>query len=217
MPQEPPVFLPEERQPEPLLASAPRKRKPAGDQDSVFYMPLWAVMLTFVAVFGAAACLAVAVIGLGGRATFLAGEPDVVVLSAVPSETPEGGLLALVASPTVPLITLPTQGPAPEVIFQGPTLAPTLTPTSTPAVIAVGARVEVVNRAGSNVRETPGTDNTANRVLRVVNFGHVFEIIAGPQQANGLTFWQVRDPQNGQTGWIAEYDGQSQILRVMER
>lgn len=204
---EPPPFLPGEQY------SDTRKRKPSTERDNPLYMPLWAVLLMLVGVFGAAACAVLAVVSLGGRATFPASEPEIVVLTAAPTTTPEGGLLALAASPTPPPLT---SQPLTDVVFQGPTLAPTATPTAMPAVVAVGGRVEVVNRNGARVRATPGTDDTVNRVLRVVNYGHVFEVVSGPQQANGLTFWQVRDLQNGEAGWVAEFDGQSQILRVVE-
>lgn len=206
---DPPPFLPGE--PHPPDA---RKRKPADRRDNPLYMPLWAVLLMLAGVLGAAACAVAAVIGLGGRATFPASVPEIVILTAAPTATPEGGLLGLAASPTP---ALPTPQPPPDALFQGPTLAPTVTPTTTPAVIAVGARVEVINRAGASVRASAGLDNTVNRVLRVVNYGQVFEIIGGPQPASGLTFWQVRDPQNGEIGWMAQDDGQSQILQVLER
>jgi hypothetical protein len=204
---EPPPLLPEEAPP-------PRKRKPAAASENPLYMPVWAVLLLLVAVFGAAACIVLAAIGLGGRATFPASAPEIIILTAVPTPTPEGGLMGQAASPTPPLATAQ---PLPDVLFQGPTLAPTTTPTTTPAVIAVGAQVEVVTSGGARVRASAGTDDAVNRVLRVVSAGQVFDIIGGPQPANGLTFWQVRDPQNGDTGWIAEYDGQSQILQVVQK
>lgn len=205
---EPPPFLPGEHFPD------TRKRKPAAARDNPLYMPLWAVLLLLFSVFSAAACVVLAVIGLGGRAAFPASAPEVIVLTAVPTATPVGGLLGLAASSTP---ALPTAPAPPDALFQGPTLAPTVTPTATPVVIAVGARVEVVNRGGARVRASAGTDNAVNQVLRVVNNGHMFTVIDGPQQtADGLIFWQVRDPQTGDTGWIAEYDGQSRILQAVE-
>lgn len=202
-----PAFLPEERSP------ASRKRKPGADPTSPFYVPAWAVLLMLVSVFSAAGCAALLVLSLGGRAVLPAGQPEIVVLTAAPTVSPEGGLQAFAVLPTPP-----TAAPALlDAAFQGPTLVPTNTATPTPAVIAVGGRVEVVNRSGARVRASAGTDDAVNRVLRLVNFGQVFEVVGGPQQASGLTFWQVRDPMTGETGWMAEFDGQSQILRAMER
>ena len=204
---EPPAFLPEER------PSALRKRKPGADDNSPFYVPVWAVLLMLLSVFSAAVCAALLVLSLGGRAVLPAGQPEIFVLTAAPTASPEGGLLAFAVSPTPR-----TAAFAPlDAVFQGPTLVPTNTATPTPAVIAVGGRVEVVSRSGASVRASAGIDNAVNHVLRIVNFGHVFEVVGGPQQSSGLTFWQVRDPMTGETGWMAEFDGQSQILRVMEQ
>ncbi len=204
---EPPAFLPGER------PSAPRKRKPGAGDNSPFYMPVWAVLLMLLSVFSAAGCAALLVLSLGGRAVLPAGQPEIVVLTAAPTASPEGGLLSFAVSPTPRTAAFAL----PDAVFQGPTLVPTNTATPTPAVIAVGGRVEVVNRSGARVRASAGTDDSINRVLRIVNFGHVFEVVGGPQQSSGLTFWQVRDPMTSETGWMAEFDGQSQILRVVEQ
>ncbi|MGQ9888055.1 MAG: hypothetical protein ACUVSX_06130 [Aggregatilineales bacterium] len=204
---EPPAFLPEEQ------PSAPRKRKPGAGHNSPLYMPAWAVLLMLLSVFGAAGCAALLVLSLGGRAVPPAGQPEIVVLTAAPTVSPAGGPLAFVVSPT----PWTAASALLDAVFQGPTLVPTNTATPTPAVIAVGRRVEVVNRSGARVRVSAGTDNSINRVLRVANFGQVFEVVGGPQQASGLTFWQVRDLTTGETGWMAEFDGQSQILRVVEQ
>lgn len=204
---QPPAFLPEEQ------PSALRKRKPGADDNSPFYIPVWSVLLILACVFGVASCMVLLVLSLGGRAMPPMSQPEIVVLTVAPTASPEGGLLALAASPTPGLTSLTS----PEVAFQGPTLAPTPTLTPTPAVITVGVRVEVVNRSGARVRVSAGTNDAVNRILRVVNHNHVFEVVSGPQQANGLTFWQVRDLTTGEVGWVAESDGQSQILRVVEQ
>ncbi|MBL8163768.1 MAG: hypothetical protein JNJ61_17405, partial [Anaerolineae bacterium] len=63
-------------------------------------------------------------------------------------------------------------------------------------------------------RSSPGTDNTVNTVLDIAEPGEVFTIVAGPQEANGLTWWRVRDA-NGSEGWAAETDGVQELLQVV--
>ncbi|MGB9776254.1 MAG: protein kinase domain-containing protein [Anaerolineae bacterium] len=81
-----------------------------------------------------------------------------------------------------------------------------LTRPRTPAAtsqgpIAVGMEVEVTTTgARLNIREWPGMDAT---VVAKAEPGTRLQVIGGPRQADGHTWWQVRLP-DGVTGWAAE-------------
>lgn len=69
----------------------------------------------------------------------------------------------------------------------------------------VGDRVVVTQAAGQlSVRATPGTD--AN-LLTQVNAGSQYTVLAGPQQADGFNWYQIRSDDGSVQGWVAESDG----------
>lgn len=60
-------------------------------------------------------------------------------------------------------------------------------------------------RGCANLRATPGWRNKPqDDVVAELAAGQRVQIIGGPQQADGLAWWQVRDPQGALEGWIAE-------------
>ena len=65
----------------------------------------------------------------------------------------------------------------------------------------VGSMVVVNASGGLNVRAGAGLDHN---IMFNADFGAVFEVEDGPQQANGLTWWMIRDPMNSSRfGWAA--------------
>jgi uncharacterized protein YgiM (DUF1202 family) len=69
----------------------------------------------------------------------------------------------------------------------------------------VGDRVVVSQAAGQlSVRATPGTD--AN-LLTHIDAGSQFTVLAGPQQADGFNWYQIRSDDGTVQGWVAEGDG----------
>jgi hypothetical protein len=124
------------------------------------------------------------------------------------------------ATPTVRMRAPATQAPTMAATLTGgeaitstrpviaaPTMAPTSAPTATvvptpvPSGLSVGAKAKVVGTAGSglNIRSAAGTGHARVKTLRE---GSVVEIIGGPTDADGLTWWQVRD-ESGVSGWGA--------------
>ncbi len=92
-----------------------------------------------------------------------------------------------------------------------PTLTPTPRPTPTPqppsierpAGIFIGDRVRVTGAGtiGLNIRTAPGVN--AERVS-VAAEGEIFIVVSGPQEADSLTWWMLRDEANPQReGWAA--------------
>jgi hypothetical protein len=199
----------EKRKPEERTSSAPRdprkpaERKRADDRrdrsKSGLYLPAWSVLLMLLTVFAVAFGIITLVIGLGGGAE-PSGSPRIIIITAVPSDTPD----APAAVPTSPGIVLPDQNPQSNVVpdfpLEGPTLPPIIL-SPTPVSIQVGSMVFVNAEGGLNVRAGAGLDN---RVLFNADNGSSFTITDGPTQANGLAWWEIRDPSNpDRFGWAA--------------
>jgi hypothetical protein len=96
------------------------------------------------------------------------------------------------ATPTV--VVRPTFTPVPTSI---PTPTPTPTPVPPPAEIAVGGYVEIVD--GVNFRSEA---TTSGQLIRSLAGGVVLEVVGGPQDADGFTWWQLKDV-DGSIGWAA--------------
>jgi len=142
------------------------------------------------------------------------------------------GLWWAIFAPTEPRHKSPTLTPTPRAIvplpqptgsitpgvgitstFQvQPTIAPaTATPTAPPTA-TVEPTLEQVTFAIGDKAVVSGTDQAGLRMRAGAGTGHaqvkllpensVLEIIGGPKEANGYTWWQVRD-QTGTTGWVA--------------
>jgi len=70
--------------------------------------------------------------------------------------------------------------------------------------VGVQAAVFGVGNDKLNIRNRPSLSDS--QVLFRENEGKRFDIIGGPQAADGYTWWQVRDPQFQVTGWaVANY------------
>jgi hypothetical protein len=176
--------------------------------------PAWSILLTIFLALLMSACLIGALVALGGQTVPTGGNvPVMVVLSAVPSATvPLNERVGGTSTPT-PDLAVSTPIPDQSVQLAGPTLIPTPTNTPTPIAIGVGATVIIKNQTGANIRSTPGT---SSRIEFSGNAGDTFLVIDGPQQADDLRWWQVRDPFNSsRTGWIAEMDGESELIAVL--
>lgn len=101
-------------------------------------------------------------------------------------------------------------GPRPTAVLwtATPTWTPTPLPTSTPNPIPPGqlgrgtrAQVTGTGSAGLSLRESAGTG--AERV-DVAADGEFFLVVAGPEEADGYTWWLLRDEDSPQReGWAA--------------
>lgn len=79
----------------------------------------------------------------------------------------------------------------------------------------VGDRVSVTMGQGGqlSIRATPGTN--AQLVVRV-NPGQQLTVLAGPQSANGLNWYQLRSDDGTIEGWAADGDGTTRWLSPLE-
>lgn len=192
----------------------PRGTPPPGRararRDSGLYLPLWSVALMLLLVLLLAFAVVFFVTGLGGGVP-AESTPIIRIITAPPtliSGAGDQGVPEAIVSPTLPPDLL-NQPPA-SIILEGPTLEAVIF-TPTPISITLNSRVAVADVAPNelNVRDNPGTTDTT--ILFRALEGDVFLVIGGPNQASGLTWWQIQDPTNlTRTGWAA-----SQFLRVI--
>lgn len=75
----------------------------------------------------------------------------------------------------------------------------------------VGERVII--SADLSVRATPGSDAT---LLTRIGPNTQMTVLAGPQSASGLNWYQVRSDDGTVEGWVAEGDGESRWVSPME-
>ncbi|NLG51008.1 MAG: SH3 domain-containing protein [Chloroflexi bacterium] len=126
--------------------------------------------------------------------------PTVQFVSNQPTQEPtkHNTLAASDTTPTRQVLPLATFTPTPQSVV---TPEATLEPTPEAATLAIGAKAKVANTGaqGLNMRSGAGTGHARVKTLPE---GSVIEVIGGPQDANGFTWWQVRD-EAGTTGWVA--------------
>ncbi len=122
--------------------------------------------------------------------------PTMRPLSTQPTQAPT-------MQPTLPIL-LPTGTSAPVL----PTVAPpaqsdVATPTAQPTAtggLAVGDKAQVAGTSGVlNMRDGAGT---GFKIVASLREGAIVEILDGPKEANGYTWWQVRNDA-GTVGWAA--------------
>ncbi len=174
-----------------------RKRKTGDRSRNPLYVPAWSVGIMLLLVVGIVFSIIFLAMQLGGK-TAPAGQPQVIIITAIPSNTPA---VQQTATATTPLVeALPTfQGPIPTFALEGPTLAPIIL-SPTPVEITIGATV-IVNVDGLNIRSEAGT---GNKVVTNGNKGDRFTVIDGPQEANNYTWWHITDPEDpSRDGWAA--------------
>lgn len=194
----PPIPAGRSQPPLPPQQRPPARRRPRKRSDNPMYLPLWSVVAMVVIVFVMAFGVIGLVIGLGGDGG-PGGSPRIVIITAIPSSTPQPG------QPTLPAnaVTLePAQiapGSLPTFALEGPTLIPVIL-SPTPLSISLGATV-VVNADSLNVRTGAGTDQD---LVFMAPLGTTFRVIEGPLSATGFTWWRIQNPNNpSETGWAA--------------
>ena len=73
----------------------------------------------------------------------------------------------------------------------------------------MGGYVKVVAPSGLSFRQTASTDGT---LIQVLQPDTVLQVIGGPQEAGGYTWWQLRTLDDGQEGWSAAGSGTDVFL-----
>jgi len=127
-----------------------------------------------------------------------------------PSAEPEPSPTAIVVTPTATLVPRPTATP-PEEVTATPEVGPTEeAPTeSAPGSISVGGYVRVVAPAGLSFRQSA---STAGELIQVLDSGTTLEVVGGPAEADGYTWWKLRKLDDSQEGWSAVGSGEDIFL-----
>lgn len=104
-------------------------------------------------------------------------------------------------TPTPTRMQRPRPSPTPTmaVLFDTPTVAPTATATVM-AGIGTGQTVRVSASDGLNLRAAAGSNQD---LVKTMPDGTILAIVSGPVEADGHSWWQVRDSE-GSVGWCAE-------------
>jgi hypothetical protein len=76
----------------------------------------------------------------------------------------------------------------------------------------VGDRVQVTTQQ-LTIRQLPGTNS---QIVTRANEGQQFSVQAGPQSANGFTWYQIRSDDGSVEGWAADGDGATRWLSPLE-
>ena len=167
------------------------------------YFPLPWLLLTLLLVVLASVGAAALVLRLRGEAAAPALEPPIQIVTVDAVEI-EIALTDDLTSNTdmadsAPRVILAAETPA-SLVLTGPAV-PTVIVTNTPVPLAVGlqARVHNVGSDELNVRNSPSLRQS--QVLFRAPAGTLFNVIGGPQQADGYSWWQLHDPQFELIGW----------------
>jgi hypothetical protein len=168
-----------------------RERKPHAKKRRVV-LPPWALLVILVAVVIVLCVILVFIIrGLTGSDEEA---PTVPVTPATVELAPTATIqvvepTAAEQEPPTPTVTLPTE----EIGETPPPAPPTeIGPGTTVVVTGTGGR-------GLNLRADP---SVSGRLVAGVPDGTELEVLAGPQDGDGFTWWQVRAP-DGKEGWAA--------------
>ncbi|GAB4574984.1 MAG: hypothetical protein Kow0077_24250 [Anaerolineae bacterium] len=171
-----------------------RKRTARERRDSGLYFPWWSLLLLLAGVALVAGLIFMALTSLGGQ--FLPGGETPVIIVVTSTNTP-----APTRPPVTPTPRLPTATSTPALIGEGTeagtpgedeTPGPSLiTPAPEQFEVRIGAEIEIfdVGAAGLNVREGAGTTFP---VRLIAAEGSRFEVIGGPEESGGFTWWQIR-------------------------
>jgi len=164
-------------------------------RDSGLYLPVWSLALMLLFVIGISFTIVLLILGLGGQAT-PGGDPQVIIITAIPSSTPPIPQFEA----TLPAATLPgINAEVPQFPLEGPTLPPVVI-SPTPIPVTIGTQVQT---SGEDVRVRP-QPSLDNQELFFAQPGEAYEIIDGPESGSGLSWWKVRDVSDpSRQGWIA--------------
>lgn len=172
------------------------------------FIPIRWLFVTFViVVFILLGALAI-VVSLRGETPTPAQDSAIHIVTADVVQVPIADIQQATSVPNhadaAPQVILAPETPA-SLILTGPAV-PTVIVTDTPVPLAVGLKAAVHNVGNDelNVRNVPSVRDS--EVLFRAPAGTLFNIIGGPQQADGYSWWQLHDPQFEVIGWaVANY------------
>ncbi len=152
------------------------------------------------------------VVGLGGGALLA-----VILLLVVAfvfsrrSSEPEPTPTTVVVTPTLTLVPRPTATEPADVTPTSEADATEEVPVTVPPsdTIAIGGYVRVIAPSGLSLRQAA---STSGALVQVLDPGATLEVIGGPEEADGYTWWNLRTADGGQEGWSAAGSGEDVFL-----
>ena len=170
-------------------------------QRDYFVMPTWGWAAIGLACLLAGVLLGWALFRPREEQTPLAPSSPTVIVQVV---TATAGPATATPTPSVTLTLTATPedtATPPPTVTLTHTPAPTATPTPE-LEIRVGGQVKVGDTGGVNLRlrSGPGTNFIT---FKIIQEGVVLEVLSGPESADDLTWWRLRDPV-GVIGWAAQ-------------
>jgi len=106
--------------------------------------------------------------------------------------------MTVIAAPT----STPNLGLAPTLTV--PTAAPTIIPTPIPGAIGIGAFVQITGTEGQGLR-LRGGPGLGNDQLFLGYDSEVYQVVDGPVDADGHTWWKLTAPYDvTRTGWAVQ-------------
>ena len=164
-----------------------KKPEPHARRSRRFSLPPWALLVIIVGIF-IILCVSL-----------------VLIVRAIRGGGEEEAIPTVEASPTAVIIPTATQAAVPEPV-ESPTptaeipIEGTVPPT---AVVGIGPGATVVVQGtggtGLNIRQQP---TTYGKVVASAKEGEELEVLEGPHEADGYTWWKVKTG-DGQEGWGA--------------
>ncbi|MCY3779859.1 MAG: SH3 domain-containing protein [Chloroflexi bacterium] len=190
------------------LAARRQFRRARKRAQNPLYIPFRWLLLTVAAVIVALLGAVAIVASLRGEAAPPALEPRIEIVTAdvvhVPNAVTQVASSDSGVADDPPRVILAAETPA-SIVLTGPAV-PTVIITDTPVPLAVGLQAAVHNVGNDelNVRNVPSL--RGSDVLFRAPAGTRFNIIGGPQEADGYSWWQLHDPEYEVIGWaVANY------------
>ncbi|GAB5490211.1 MAG: hypothetical protein Phog2KO_04260 [Phototrophicaceae bacterium] len=183
-------------------AYPPRPRRPRrkDPKNNALYLPWWSIALMLLGVIIVSLGFVGGVVLLGNSGGFLAEpSPIILIVTAEQSVLNTNNGQGVQQAPSTEIIS--GQNAPTNLELSGPTLAP-IQLSSTPAPVRVGSVVivEGVDFDTLNVRSSASL--TESSVLFRAQEGESFNVVDGPQQSSGFTWWRIQDPNDvNRVGW----------------
>ena len=173
-----------------------------------YYFSLRSLLLTICLVIITALAGLALIVALRGEAAVpeLEAVIEVVVAAASAADSGDDGRVGEPVATATSAVEVILAAETPAMLDLAGPAVPTVIITNTPVPLAVGVRAAVSNVGNDelNVRNIPNLRES--QVLFRAREGTALDIIGGPQQADGFTWWQVNDPQFQVQGWaVANY------------
>lgn len=177
-----------------------RNNQRVSPENSALYLPWWSIVLMLIGVIIVSFGIVGGIFLFGGSNNILAEpSPIILVVTADQSSINNASAQTIQQAPSTEIIS--GQNAPSSLDLSGPTLAPVqISPT--PASIRIGSVVFVdgVDLNTLNVRNIASL--TDSSILFRAEEGSIFNIIDGPQQSDGFTWWQIQDPSDvNRIGW----------------